>query len=104
MINLEILVQISTENRHEFMQAFDMFSRKQAEDKAWSGACLDRSIYECCGTAGCFLWLEKWTDARALEAHIQTDHFKAILGAIEVLGELEAIYKGELLELNDWKI
>ena len=104
MVNLEILVQIPNEHRREFMQAFEMFSRKQAQAQKSSGACLDRSIYECCDTSNCFLWLEKWTDTRALDAYIQTHQFKAVMGAIQVLGELKAIHKGELSELNDKRI
>jgi len=100
MVNLEILVHISIEHRHEFMQAFEMFSMKQAKGDECTGACLDRSIFECIGTANCFLWLEKWTDSRSLDAYMETDHFKAILGAIQVLGKLVAIHTGELSELS----
>ena len=100
MVNLEILVRISTEHRHEFMQAFEMFSMKQAKGDECTGACLDRSIFECIGTANCFLWLEQWTDFESLDAYMQTNHFKAILGALQVLGNLVAIHKGELSELS----
>ena len=100
MVNLEILVRIQSDHRHEFIQAFEMFSMKQANGDKCTGACLDRSIFECIGTANCFLWLEKWADCESLDAYMQTNHFKAILGAIQVLGKLVAIHTGELSELR----
>jgi quinol monooxygenase YgiN len=33
--------------------------------------------------------MEQWTSSNALEAHLKSDHFRSVLGAIEVLGELE---------------
>jgi quinol monooxygenase YgiN len=44
--------------------------------------------------------MEKWADLELLEDYMKTDRFRALLGAIQVLGKLDAIHKGELIELN----
>ena len=99
MIGLEILMHIPSKHRYELLQAFEMFSHKQEKCPERSGACLDRNIFECIGTPDSYLWMEKWTDLNSLEEYMKTDRFKALLGAIEVLGDLDAIHKGELSEL-----
>jgi quinol monooxygenase YgiN len=97
MVSLEILVRIPSTHRQEFMQTFEIFSDKQKDHRqASSGACLDRSIFECIGSPNCFLWIEKWADPQSLEAYMKTDRFKALLGAIQVLGELDVIHRCEM--------
>jgi quinol monooxygenase YgiN len=44
--------------------------------------------------------VEKWTDLESLEDYMKTHRFRALLGAIQVLGKLDAVHKGELIELN----
>lgn len=100
MIGLEILMHIPSKHRYELLQAFEIFSNKQENDHECTGECIDRSIFECMGTPNCFLWMERWTDLESLEDYMETDRFRALLGAIQVLGSLETIYKGELTELN----
>ena len=100
MIGLEILMYIPSKHRYELLQAFEMFSDKQENGHECSGRCIDRNIFECMGTPNCFLWIEKWTDIESLEVYLRTDRFRALLGAIQVLGKLDAIHKGELFELN----
>ena len=100
MIGLEIFMHIPSKHRHELLQAFEMFSKKQENSSECTGGCIDRSIFESMGTANRFLWMEKWTDLESLEDYIKTDRFRAFLGAIQVLGKLDAIHKGEFFDLN----
>ena len=100
MIGLEIFMHIPSKHRHELLQAFDIFSKKQEKSSECTGECIDRGIFECMATANRFLWMEKWTDLESLEDYMNTDRFKALLGAIQVLGKLDAIHKGELTEIN----
>jgi len=100
MIGLEILMHIPPKHRYELLQAFDIFSTKQKNGQECTGGCIDRSIFECMGTPNCFLWMERWSDLESLEDYMNTDRFRALLGAIQVLGKLDAIHKGELSELN----
>jgi len=100
MVGLEILVRIPTRHRQEFMQAFEMFSDKQDSDHECSGACLERSIFECTGIPNRFIWIEKWTDSQSLDQYLKTDRFKALLGAIQVLGELDSLNRCELYQVR----
>ena len=100
MIGLEILMHIPSRHRHEFLQAFETFSYKQENGHACSGKCIDRSIFESMDTPNRFLWVEKWSDLESLEDYLKTDRFRALLGAIQVLGKLDVIQKGEFFELN----
>lgn len=100
MIGLEIFMYIPSKHRYELLQAFEIFSNKQKNGHECTGGCIDRGIFECMGTANHFLWIEKWTDLESLEDYMNTDRFKALLGAIQVLGKLDAIHKGELTEIN----
>lgn len=82
MVGLKILVQLTKEKRREFLQAFDFLTCKSSE-------CMGQYLYEDLNIDNRFLWMERWTNSNALEAHLKSDHFRSVLGAIEVLGELE---------------
>jgi len=82
MVGLEIQVQLSKEKRREFLQAFEFLACKSSD-------CIGQYLYEDLNKDNRFLWMERWTNSNALEAHLKSDHFRSVLGAIEVLGELE---------------
>ena len=97
MIDLNIHVEINPIHRQEFLQTVDMFRSQQAKDKARIGC----SIYETVGTPNQFLWVEKWTDQSLLEDYMKSGRFKALLGAIQVLGELNSLHIAEIKVLKD---
>jgi len=88
MVGLEILVSIQPEKRQEFLQTIEMFRSQQDQDKAR----IDCIILETVGAPNQFLWVEKWNDQKLLEDHMKTRRFKALLGAIQVLGELNSLH------------
>jgi quinol monooxygenase YgiN len=45
--------------------------------------------------------MEWWTNSKALEAHLKSEHFKSLLGAIEVLGELKNLHLVEFRTAPD---
>ena len=96
MVGIEIMVSIQSGQRQEFLQTIDMFRSQQVKDKARIGC----SIFETVGTPNQFLWVEKWTDQKLLEDYMKTGRFKALLGAIQVLGELDSIGIAEIKILN----
>ncbi len=53
--------------------------------------CIGQCLYEDVGKDNRFLWTERWTAIKALEDHMRSDQFKSLLGAIEILGEMEDI-------------
>jgi quinol monooxygenase YgiN len=97
MVGLEILISIQSGQRQEFLQTIDMFRSQREKDKARIGC----KIFETVGTPNQFLWVEKWTDQRLLDDYMKSARFKALLGAIQVLGELNSLQFIELKKQND---
>ena len=97
MVGLEINASIKPEQRHEFLQTIEMFRCQLDEDTT----CISCSIFETIGKPNQFLWVEKWSDQGQLDDYLQTDRFKALLGAIRVLGGLDSLQITEFKELND---
>ncbi|MFC1829315.1 antibiotic biosynthesis monooxygenase family protein [Thermodesulfobacteriota bacterium] len=82
MFGFEIQIQLAKEKRREFLQAFEFLSCKSKE-------CIGQHLYEDLDQDDRFLWTERWMNLTALEDHMRSDRFKSLLGAIDVLGELE---------------
>ena len=97
MVGLQIMVTIQSGNRQEFLQAIDMLCSRQATDS--DGA--DDYIFEAVDTPDRFFYLKQWTDRRLLENFLKTDRFRALLGAIQVLGKLTTIQLVEFEDLKD---
>jgi quinol monooxygenase YgiN len=89
VVGLEIQIQLAKEKRKEFLQAFEFLTCKARE-------CIAQNLYEDVGKDHRFLWIERWTDLKALENHLKSEHFRSLLGAIEVLGELKNLHLVEL--------
>ena len=86
MVGLEILVQIHSGKRQEFLQTSEWFQNQLT--KTCDATFVDLTVFEAVGKPNHFLWIEKWTDLQPLEVHMKTDRFRTLLGAIEVLGNL----------------
>ena len=97
MVGLEILIQVKTNKRQEFLQAFEMLSKLGTQQDA----CLNQSLFEDVVTPNRFLWVEKWSASEPLEDHVGTNRFKTMLGAVQVLGSLEDLRFVETKSLED---
>ena len=97
MVGLEILVSIQSGQRQEFLQTIEMFRSQPAKGMERIGC----SIFERVDMPNQFFWVEKWTDQGALDEYTKTDRFRALLGAIQVLGELNNLHIAETKMLND---
>jgi quinol monooxygenase YgiN len=97
MFGLQIRVLLEKEKRKEFLQAFDLLSKPQ--DK--NDACVEKNLYENVSEDGHFIWMEQWMDLKALKKYLASDHYRSLLGAIEVLGDLEEIQLVEFKELPE---
>ena len=100
MIGLEILIHIPSRHRHEFIQSFEILPYAKKVGHEGTRSCIERSIFECIDTPNRYIWMERWTDNKTLETYMQTDRFKAILGAIQILGKIDSIHKGEISEFK----
>lgn len=87
MVGLEILVKIQPENRFEFIQAFELLT--QSNHKARD--CIEQTLFEKSNESNSFLWIEEWKNNESLESYRQTEKFRSLLGAIDVLGSLVKI-------------
>ena len=97
MVGLQIMVTIQSGNRQEYLQAIEMLCSRQATDN--DGA--DYYVFEAVDTSNRFFFFKQWTDRRLLENFLKTDRFRALLGAIQVLGKLTTIQLVELEDLKD---
>jgi quinol monooxygenase YgiN len=89
MVGLEILVKIQPEKRFEFLQAFELLT----QPKNRHHDCIEQTLFEKAGEPNVFVWQEDWKDKTSLKAYRQTEVFKSLLGAVEVLGSLIKIRK-----------
>ncbi len=89
MVGLEILVQIHSGKRQEFLQTAEWFQNRLTKNR--EDACIDLTVFEAVGNPNHFLWIEKWIDPKSLETYMETDRFRSLLGAIEVLGDLKGL-------------
>ncbi|MBW1970060.1 MAG: antibiotic biosynthesis monooxygenase [Deltaproteobacteria bacterium] len=87
MVGLEILVKIQPEKRFEFMQTFEFMT--QTNHKARD--CIEQTLFEKSNESNSFLWIEDWKNSESLESYRQTEKFRSLLGAMEVLGSLVKI-------------
>lgn len=89
---LEILVSIKSNKKTEFIQLFEFLSGPSYQ---MSGRTEQRLLEEV-GRPNHLLWKEQWNDAKSLESYFRSNNFRALLGAILVLGKLDEIRMGEL--------
>ena len=85
MVILKLVAEITPHKKKEFLQAMQsLVVAAPAEE-----GCLERVVYQRIDDEYSFCCLETWKSQQSLEAHLSTDHFKALLGAMQVLGELK---------------
>jgi quinol monooxygenase YgiN len=84
MIGFEILVRVHPKKRTEFLQAFDMLKTvdQQADNR------LELELFERINKPNTFLWLEHWDNDEALFHYCEDNRYRAMLGAIDILGQL----------------
>jgi len=84
MVGLELRIRVEPDKRTEFLQM-----REMLKGKARPEGCVDQKIYEEVDGSNSFLWLERWKEKACLDQYMESEDFRMILGAVEVLGELE---------------
>ena len=91
MIALEVMFKIYPEKRSEFLLAIDMVRKTGHPEENRSGM----ELFELVRESNTFLWLEHWEDTEFLNNYCTQNKFRALMGAIDVLGKL--IHKRTLL-------
>ena len=73
---------METEQRRELMQTGETWLSNQLPT-----ACLERPAYEDAVTPMHLLRVEQWLDEGAMNSYLSSERFRALIGAIKVLGE-----------------
>ncbi len=84
MVGLKILIRILPDKRVEFLQAFDMLTKLEPPGSKR----IDLDLFEKTKEPNTFLWLEHWDSDESLTEYSLDNKFKAMMGAIDVMGQL----------------
>lgn len=87
-VGIQITVDVKPESREEFLQAMEALRSKETlpGDRVSSGLFEDRR------QRNRFLLIEHWQDPGQLEECLQSDRFRAVIGAVTVLGTVRHIF------------
>ena len=84
MIGVVIRAEVEPDQRHELMQMFKETSRPDQ----LPATCLERRVYEEAHLPSNLLLVEQWSDKAAMNSYLSSDQFRALIGAVKVLGKL----------------
>jgi quinol monooxygenase YgiN len=96
MVGFEIMVSVPHDKRQEFLQTCELLGDASCRDPA----CLGQALYESVTQSNQFLWVEHWSDAAQMDAHLKSGRFGVLLGAIEVLGQSNQFLRLETEDLQ----
>ena len=85
MVQLEIIFEILRHKKMEFTQAVKDLCDHNLNQK--KGTHL--GIYQALIEENLYFYLEQWESRQNLDAHIQTERFEMLIGAMKVLGEIQ---------------
>jgi quinol monooxygenase YgiN len=94
MIGLELTVRCEASQRVEFLPTLENLSKESSSGEPGS----ECRVFEELGGSNRFLWLQWWRSERELEAYLKSEKFHTLMGAIKVLGGLDA---ARIVELQD---
>ncbi len=83
MIGILIRAQVEPDQRRELMQMCKSWLSNQLP-----AACLERRVYEDVVSPTHLLLVEQWLDKEAMNSYLSSERFRALVGAVKVLGEL----------------
>jgi quinol monooxygenase YgiN len=84
VIGIIIRAQVEPEQRRELMQT----CRSWLSANQLPPACLERRVYEDAISPTHLMLVEEWLDAATMNSYLSSERFRALVGAIKVLGEL----------------
>ena len=84
MIGVVIRAEVESDQRHELMQMFKETSRTDQLPTA----CVERRVYEQAYLSTNLLLVEQWSDKAMMNSYLSSDQFRALIGAVKVLGKL----------------
>jgi quinol monooxygenase YgiN len=77
-----------------------MFKETSQADQLPKG-CLERRVYEEAHSPTNLLLVEQWSDRAAMNSYLSSDQFRALIGAVKVLGKLVDVRVFEAKSIQD---
>ena len=97
MTGILIRARVELEQRRELMQMF----KETSLPNRLPAACLERRLYEEAVAPTNLLLIEQWSDEVAMNSYLSSEQFRALIGAVKVLGELVDIRISEANIIED---
>ena len=87
MIGIEISILVKAHKRQEFLRTMESL----AQCRRGAAGCKSIEFFEEHGGPNHFLWLERWPAEALARRRLESEDFRALLGAIKTLGELRSL-------------
>lgn len=84
MIGVLIKARVGPDQRHELMQMCESWLASNHLPEA----CLERQVYQNATSPMDLLLVEQWSDEAQMNSYLSSDRFRALIGAVKVLGKL----------------
>jgi quinol monooxygenase YgiN len=96
VIGIIIRAEVEPDQRHELIQMCKCWLASNQVPQA----CSERRVYEDVISPTCLLLVEEWSNEEAMHFYLSSERFRALLGAVKVLGNLVdlRVFKTEVLE------
>jgi len=91
VISILIRAHVELHQRRELMQ----MCKSWRLSNPLPPGCVERQVYEDAMSPTHFLLVEQWLDKEAMHAHLPSQAFRALIGAVKVLGTLVDIRMAE---------
>ena len=85
MLSVRLIARIPAEKRQEFLDSLKAFAAKE------KGSLCRKFLFEGVGDDTLYCWMGDCDSKEALESFMQSDTFRALRGAAQVLGTLEEV-------------
>jgi quinol monooxygenase YgiN len=96
VIGVIIRAEVEPDQRRELIQMCKSWLASNQVPKA----CSERRVYEDVISPTCLLLVEEWSNQEAMQIYLSSEPFRALIGAVKVLGNLVdlRIFETEILE------
>ena len=96
MIGVIIRAEVEPDQRRELIQMCKSWLASNQVPKA----CSERRVYEDVISPTGLLLVEEWSNQEAMRSYLSTEPFRALIGAVKVLGKLVdlRVFESEVLE------
>jgi quinol monooxygenase YgiN len=96
VIGIIIRAEVEPDQRRELIQMCKSWLASSQVPKA----CSERRVYEDVISPTCLLLVEEWSNQEEMHSYLSSEPFRALLGAVKVLGNLVdlRVFKTEVLE------